>query len=80
MKSVEVEVVTFDDAYERHLNGKKIFMMKTDTEGFDGTVIRGMSKVLQSGKLRFLTFEYHTLWFDNDTGDSLKSITDLLAG
>merc|ERR1719373_721436 len=77
---VTVEVLSFDDAYEQHLQGKKIFMMKTDTEGFDGTVVRGMTKVLQSGKLRFLTFEYHTLWFDNDTGDSLKSITDLLSG
>jgi len=77
-KSVDVEVVSFDDAYERHLHGKKIFMMKTDTEGFDGTVIRGMKKVLASGKLRFLTFEYHTLWFENETGDSLKSITTFL--
>lgn len=80
VKTVEVEVITFDDAYERHLSGKQIFMMKTDTEGFDGTVIRGMPNVLKSGKLRFLTFEYHTLWFENETGDSLKSITEFLSG
>jgi len=75
---VTVEVLSFDDAYEQHLQGKKIFMMKTDTEGFDGTVVRGMKKVLANNKIRFLTFEYHHLWFDNDTGDTLKKTVELL--
>merc|ERR1719471_460420 len=77
---IKVEVLRFDDAYERNLKNRKIFMLKCDTEGFDGTVIRGMPNVLKSGKLRFLTFEYHTLWFENETGDSLKSITEFLSG
>lgn len=75
---IQVEVLRFDDAYERNLKGKNIFMLKCDTEGFDGTVVRGMPKVLASGKLRFLTFEYHSLWFDNETGDTLRDILDIL--
>ena len=40
----------------------------------------GMPKVLESGNLRFLTFEYHSLWFDNETGDTLRDILDILEG
>jgi len=78
--TVTVDVVTFDEAYDKHFKGKKIYMLKCDTEGFDGTVVRGAEKVLASGKLRFLTFEYHSLWFENETGDTLFDILKFLEG
>jgi len=69
--TVEVEVLSLDDAHSRYMRNKKIFMLKTDVEGFDGRILRGASTLLEQQTIRFLTFEYHGLWFDN-TDDTLK--------
>jgi len=69
--TVEVEVLSLQDAYDRYMKRKKIFMLKTDVEGFDGRILRGAHKLLESQTIRFITFEYHGLWFDNSI-DTLK--------
>lgn len=39
-----------------------IFLLKIDTEGFDGKVIKGAEEALAGGHVKFLVAEYNAMW------------------
>lgn len=73
----EVEVITLD-AHCASLDIDSIDFVKIDAEGHDLHVLRGARGLLDSGRIRYLQFEYETHWLR--AGATLRAALDLLDG
>jgi FkbM family methyltransferase len=73
----EVEVITLDE-FARLQGIKHIYLLKTDTEGFDAGVLRGARGLLTAGRVDFVLCE---VGFDPKDGSHshLGEIIDLMA-
>lgn len=65
VKETSVEVKTVDHFCEEH-GIQKIDVLKSDTEGYDLEVLRGASRMLQTGSVRLVYFEVN--FTDNYVG------------
>jgi FkbM family methyltransferase len=68
----QVSIITLDDLLGNYPSFLKTKMMKIDTDGFDGKIIRGSKKILQCSK-PVVFFEYDP-YFLNQQGDDGISI------
>uniref|UniRef100_A0A7S1W681 Methyltransferase FkbM domain-containing protein n=1 Tax=Alexandrium catenella TaxID=2925 RepID=A0A7S1W681_ALECA len=59
-KSSEVDAVSLDGLFAA--GGRRIHLLKVDTEGFDPVVLRGASQLLSQRLVKFLVFEYSSKW------------------
>jgi len=66
----EVDVTTLDDFFEKKLAkgdphaSAQVFLLKVDTEGYDGHVLLGSTQTLK--RTQAILFEYHWKWKDAD--------------
>ena len=56
-----------------------ILVLKIDTEGFDGHVLKGAEATLRSGRVKVVSFEYNAKW-RSAPPHSLQSTVELLSG
>lgn len=56
----------------------RILLLKVDTEGFDGQVLRGAEGILARQLARFIVFEYNSKWHYQG-GDTLAGVVSWLA-
>lgn len=73
----DVEVVTVDGLLGR-VGWDRVDLLKIDTEGFDGRVIRGAAESLERQAIGVVQFEYNRPW--RDAGSTLADTVGLLAG
>jgi FkbM family methyltransferase len=62
-KVIDVRCDTID-AYAAREKIDSVLMIKIDAEGHDLAVLRGASKMLAEGAIRFIQFEYNQRWID----------------
>ena len=67
---VEVEVLSLEDAYDRYMRRRKIFMLKTDVEGFDGNHKNFNKAVIIRFETNFQTENLSSPQSDIGFGDS----------
>lgn len=60
----KVSTITVDE-FIKTKNLKKIFFIKSDTEGHDFSVIKGAKSALEKELIDFWQFEYNHRWIDN---------------
>lgn len=76
-KKITVKTVTLNKLIDENIPDKNIFLLKIDTEGHDGGIIKKGIDVFKSKIPRFLIFEYHKLW--KEAGDvTLNEVSKLL--
>ncbi|NET44185.1 FkbM family methyltransferase [Okeania sp. SIO2B3] len=69
-------LLTTLDAYCQRWQIKRINFLKIDVEGSELDVLKGATKMLQSGKIDYLQFEYGNTF--KDAGISLKAVFEFL--
>ncbi|GGA34661.1 FkbM family methyltransferase [Okeania sp. KiyG1] len=69
-------LLTTLDAYCQRWQIKRINFLKIDIEGSELDVLKGATKMLQSGKIDYLQFEYGSTF--KDAGISLKTVFEFL--
>jgi len=69
LKPTRVAVSTLDLEFAG--GGETLDFVKIDAEGYDLRVLRGAQSLLESGRIRFVQFEYDHSWLS--TGCSLRS-------
>lgn len=79
-KEFKVKVITLDDFYNKLLKGKNIDLLKIDVEGFEMSVFKGAKKLIASGNVRLIQFEFnimnrHSRTFFLDFEKFLKNYT-----
>jgi FkbM family methyltransferase len=85
-RTVEVPLHSVDSWREtRGEGGAPIFLLKVDTEGFDGKVIKGAERALAGKHVKFLIAEYNSMWqavkgADGSPAWSLRSSVAFLWG
>ena len=61
--SVDIPLYSVDDYREtRGDRDAPIFLLKIDTEGFDGKVLKGAQKALAAHRVKFVIAEYNSMW------------------
>lgn len=64
-----VATVTLDEAFE----GKRIFLLKIDVEGYEIDVLQGARQLLSQARVANLIFEYTAFWMDRADQQQLLS-------
>lgn len=64
----------------KHRITENIFLLKSDTEGYDMNVVLGAQQLLKAKRIRFISFEYHDKWFTMNRTVTLLDISTMLYG
>jgi FkbM family methyltransferase len=62
----EVRIVTVDD-FLRERDIERVLLLKIDTEGHEGSVLRGARRALQEGRIDFVQFEFNAMNLESRT-------------
>jgi len=76
--AVERVRTTTIDAYAAQKGLGAIGLLKIDAEGYDFAVLRGAERLLASGRVEVVQFEYNWQWLSNHV--SLRDVFDFIAG
>lgn len=72
--SIEVKVSTLDEEVAKLFPEREISLLKIDTEGLEGKVVRGAKKLFKSGRVKTIILEVSPMFETLDYLDELASL------